>query len=108
METIAVFGPFNQAMQAALQNSLSAISFHLVFSPEMDQALLEQADTMEDIISLENALGDVEYQIEQYSTELRRYDGLVDYATIGVELLDHIIVAEDDYVSLADRGILQR
>ena len=29
-------------------------------------------------------------------------------ATIGVELLDHIIVAEDDYVSLADSGILQR
>lgn len=44
METIAVFGPFNQAMQAALQNSLSAMRFHLVFSPEIDQALLEQAD----------------------------------------------------------------
>ena len=28
--------------------------------------------------------------------------------TIGVELLDHIIVAENDYVSLADSGILQR
>ena len=70
-------------------------------------ALLEQAATMEDIIDLENALSEVEYQIEQYSTELRRYDSLVDYATIGVELLDHIIVAEDDYVSLADSGILQ-
>ena len=44
METIAVFGPFNGAMQTALQNSLSAMRFHLVFSPEIDQALLEQAD----------------------------------------------------------------
>lgn len=51
-------------------------------------ALLEQAATMEDIIGLENALSEVEYQIEQYSTELRRYDSLVDYATIGVELYE--------------------
>lgn len=51
-------------------------------------ALLEQATTMEDIIDLENALSEVEYQIEQYSTELRRYDSLVDYATIGVELYE--------------------
>lgn len=50
--------------------------------------LLEQAATMEDIIDLENALSEVEYQIEQYSTELRRYDSLVDYATIGVELYE--------------------
>ena len=27
---------------------------------------------------------------------------------VGVELLDHIIVADDDYVSLADSGILER
>ena len=51
-------------------------------------ALLEQAATMEDIIDLENALSEVEYQIEQYSPELRRYDSLVDYATIGVELYE--------------------
>ena len=44
METVAVFGPFNQAMQSALQNSLSALRFRLVFSPEMDADLLEQAD----------------------------------------------------------------
>ena len=36
---------------------------------------------------------------EQFTTEL---------ISRGVELLDHIIVAEDDYVSLADSGILQR
>ena len=41
---------------------------------------------MEDIISLENALSDVEYQIEQYSSELNRYDALVDFATFQVYL----------------------
>lgn len=49
-------------------------------------ALLEKVETMEDIISLENALSDVEYQIEQYSSELNRYDALVDFATFQVYL----------------------
>lgn len=50
------------------------------------QTLLEQAATMEDIIALENALAEVEYQIEQYTSDLRRYDALVDYATIRIAL----------------------
>ena len=37
-------------------------------------ALLEKAATMEDIISLENALSETEYQIEQYTSDLKRYD----------------------------------
>ena len=49
-------------------------------------ALLEQADTMEDIISLENALGDVEYQIEQLSSTLNRYDALISYSTFTIYL----------------------
>ena len=35
-------------------------------------ALLEKAETMEDIIALESALSEVEYQIESYSSELNR------------------------------------
>lgn len=50
------------------------------------QSLLEQAATMEDIISLENALAEVEYEIEQNSSQLRRYDSLVDYATIHLSI----------------------
>ncbi len=49
-------------------------------------ALLEKAETMEDIISLENALSDVEYQIEQYSSTLNRYDALIGFATFNVYL----------------------
>ena len=37
-------------------------------------ALLEKAESMEDIIALESALSEVEYQIEQYSSTLNRYD----------------------------------
>ena len=51
-------------------------------------ALLEKAESMEDIISLENALSDVEYQIEQYSSELNRYDGLISFSTFTVRLYE--------------------
>ncbi len=44
METIAVFGPFNGAMQTALNNALPQPCFHLIFSPEIDRELLRQAD----------------------------------------------------------------
>lgn len=49
-------------------------------------SLLEKAESMEDIISLENALSDVEYQIEQLSSTLNRYDALIDYATFTIGL----------------------
>ena len=49
-------------------------------------ALLEKAENMEDIIALENALSDVEYQIEQYSSELNRYDALIGFSTFNVYL----------------------
>lgn len=49
-------------------------------------ALLEKAESMEDIISLENALSEVEYQIEQYSSTLNRYDALISFATFTITI----------------------
>lgn len=49
-------------------------------------SLLEKAETMEDIISLESALSDVEYEIEQLSSILNRYDSLVGFSTIYLTL----------------------
>ena len=49
-------------------------------------ALLAQADTMEAILELEDALSDVEYEIQSLSTDLEHYDGLVDYATVTLTL----------------------
>lgn len=47
-------------------------------------AMLEKADTMEAIIALQDALSEVEYQIEQYSSTLNRYDSLIGYSTIHI------------------------
>lgn len=49
-------------------------------------ALLDKAELMEDIISLENALADVQYEIDMYTTTLRRYDSLIDYSTFTIVL----------------------
>lgn len=56
--------------------------------------LLEKAETMEDIITLESALGDVEYEIEKYSSTLNRYDGLVSFATFNITVSEVIRVEE--------------
>lgn len=57
-------------------------------------ALLEKAELMEDIISLESALSDVEYQIQQYSSTLKRYDALIDFSTIHIDLQEVVRVSD--------------
>lgn len=49
-------------------------------------ALLEKADKMEDIIALESALADVNYEIETLTGSLRHYDNLVGFSTICLNL----------------------
>ena len=54
--------------------------------PERLLALLDQAAKMEDIISLENALADCEYEIDSLTGEKRHYDDLVSFSTFTVSL----------------------
>lgn len=49
-------------------------------------AILEQADDLDAIIRLEEALSDVRYQIEDLTGTIRRYDSLVDMATVSISL----------------------
>lgn len=57
--------------------------------------LLKKAQSMEDIIALENALTDVEYHIEQYTSDLNRYDGLVSFATINLSLDEMVKIVNE-------------
>ena len=50
------------------------------------QTLLAQAETMEDIITIESAISDTELTIEQLTGTLRSYDSLVDYSTVNISL----------------------
>ena len=50
------------------------------------QELLKKADKMSDILMLEESIAEVESEIESYSGTLKRYDGLIDYATFQIQL----------------------
>ena len=50
------------------------------------QKLLAQAENMEDIITIESAISETEWSIENLSGTLRHYDALVDFATVTVSL----------------------
>lgn len=49
-------------------------------------ALLERAETLEDIITLENRLTSVRYQIESMESSLRTFDDQVDYSTVQLRV----------------------
>lgn len=49
-------------------------------------AILKKAETVADIIEIENRLSQVRYEIGQYESRLRVYDNLVDYTTIQIDV----------------------
>ena len=58
-------------------------------------SLLEKAGKMEDIITLENALADVQYQIDMYTSTLRKYDSLIGYSTFRISLNEVIEISNE-------------
>ena len=60
------------------------------------QTLLAQAATMEDIIALESALSETELQIEYLTGSLRRYDSLVGYSTVNLQLREVYRLSTDE------------
>lgn len=55
---------------------------------EMDrlQEFLEKAETLEDIITLEDRMATVRYQLESMESQLRTYDNMVDYSTVHMNI----------------------
>ena len=60
------------------------------------QELLTRADKMEDIITLESAIAETELQIEYLTGTLRKYDALVDYATVEISLEEVYVLSEQE------------
>lgn len=55
---------------------------------ERDRLLgwMEDAETMEDLLSIESRLTEVRYQLEQYSSQIRMLDNQIDFATISLSI----------------------
>lgn len=60
------------------------------------QQLLAKATSMEDIITIESAISETEWDIENLSGTLRHYDALVDYATVSLTLSETYKLDENE------------
>ncbi len=49
-------------------------------------ALLQKSGSLTDVIALEKALADVNYQIEQLTGSLKQYDSLISFSTVSIHL----------------------
>ena len=60
--------------------------------------LMEQAESMEDIITIESRLSEIRYELQSYESRLRTYDNQVDYSTVTVSIdeVDRETVIEED------------
>ncbi|MBO5198556.1 MAG: DUF4349 domain-containing protein [Lachnospiraceae bacterium] len=66
-------------------------------------ALLEKADKIEDIITLEERLSEVRYQLESYASQLRTYDNLVSYSTVSLNIQEVLEMTKEEPLTLVDR-----
>jgi len=60
--------------------------------------LMEQAETMSDLLEIEGRLTDVRYELESVASQLRSYDNKVNYATVYLnieEVTEYTPVAEE-------------
>lgn len=64
------------------------------------EKLLADAEALEDIIKIQDRLTDVIYEIESYKSQLRTYDNLIDYTTIGINVreVERVTILEEQTV----------
>ncbi len=51
-------------------------------------SFLEKAETLKDMITLEDRLGEVRYELESYTSTLKTYQNLVEYSTITISIYE--------------------
>lgn len=65
--------------------------------------LMAQAESMSDLLEIESRLTDVRYELENYTSQLRRFDNQVDYATVDLSLEQ-----VEEYTPAEKPGFFQR
>ena len=72
----------------------------LVAEQERLLVLMEQAQTMEDIIVLESRLSEIRYQIESMESQLRTYDNQIEYSTVYLSITEVVELTPVEPVEL--------
>ncbi len=64
------------------------------------EKLLEEAKTIENVISIQDRLTEVIYEIESYKSKLRTYDNLIDFTTIHIRIneVERVDIVEEQNV----------
>lgn len=68
------------------------------------EGILAQSDNLSDILELENEISRVTLEIESLTSQLRQYDGLVNYATVEIGLYEENLISG----SSEEKGVGQR
>lgn len=66
------------------------------------QALMASAEDVSDLIEIESAVADAQYYIDRYTSQLKSYDGRVDYSTVRATVRE-VKVTEMKEVTLGER-----
>ena len=68
------------------------------------QELMAEAENMEDIINLEDAISDVQWEIDSYSGSLQYYDSRISYSTVTVNISEvYEVVVEEAPLTFGER-----
>lgn len=65
--------------------------------------IIEKAETVEDIITVESRLSEVRYQLESIESQLRSYDNRVNYSTIYLDVTE-----VTQYTPTEEKGVVER
>ena len=62
--------------------------------------LMEEAESIDDIVALEERLSDVEYELSSYEQTLKIYDNRINYVTITIDVteVENVSVVKDDSI----------
>lgn len=66
------------------------------------QKLMESAENVSDLIDIESAIADAQYNIDRYTGQLKGYDSQVDYSTVDVSVRE-IRLEESEEIGLSQR-----
>lgn len=75
-------------VQDVTLNYVDLVSHKKTLQAEHDRLLelMERAEYIEDIITIEQRLSNIQYQIESMEAQLRTYDNKVDYGTVNLDV----------------------
>ena len=62
--------------------------------------ILENANMLDDVLALERELADIRYEIESYTGTLRKYDSLVSYSTVSVNVNEVTVITPKEPTAL--------